>query len=50
MDPRNEDAVYASELLRLDNKKISWDMLTDVKVKPLVLPVPDAANKEEARP
>jgi len=50
MDPRNEDAVYASELLRLDNKKISWDMLTDVKVKPLVLPAPDTANKEESRP
>lgn len=33
MDPRNEDAVYASELLRLDNKKISWQLLTDVKVE-----------------
>lgn len=34
MDPRNDDAVYASELLRLDNKKVSWDLLTDVKVQP----------------
>jgi hypothetical protein len=33
MDPRNEDAVYASELLRLDNKKISWQLLTDVQVE-----------------
>jgi len=35
MDARNEDAVYASELLRLDNKKVAWDLLTDVKVKPI---------------
>lgn len=33
MDPRNEDAVYASELLRLDNKKISWQLLTDVNIE-----------------
>lgn len=39
MDPRNEDAVYASELLRLDNKKISWQMLTDVKVSREELPI-----------
>jgi hypothetical protein len=50
MDPRNEDAVYASELLRLDNQKISWDSLTDVIVKPLVLPATDATHKKEARP
>lgn len=50
MDPRNEDAVYAAELLRLDNKKISWDMLTDVKVKPLTLPGSDTEQKQESRP
>jgi hypothetical protein len=32
MDPRNEDAVYATEMLRLDNKKVSWNLLTDVKI------------------
>jgi hypothetical protein len=31
MDPKNEDAVYASEILRMDRKKVSWDFLTDVK-------------------
>lgn len=31
MDARNEDAVYAAELLRLDNNKVAWDQLTDVK-------------------
>jgi len=31
MDARNEDAVYASELLRLDRNKVSWEKLTDVK-------------------
>ncbi|MEN9990414.1 MAG: hypothetical protein RLZZ224_116 [Verrucomicrobiota bacterium] len=32
MDPRNEDAVYAAELLRLDQKKVDWKSITDVKV------------------
>jgi hypothetical protein len=36
--------------LRLDNQKISWDSLTDVIVKPLVLPATDATHKKEARP
>ncbi len=31
IDPTNEDAVYASELLRLDKKQITWSELTDVK-------------------
>lgn len=34
MDARNEDAVYAAEMLRLDKQKVSWDTLTDVKAKP----------------
>lgn len=46
MDPRNEDAVYASELLRLDNKKISWSLLTDVKTQKEENPFLDEANKE----
>lgn len=31
LDPRNEDAVYASELQRLDHGRPDWKMLTDVK-------------------
>ncbi len=31
LDPRNEDAVYASELQRLDHGRLDWKMLTDVK-------------------
>ena len=31
LDPRNEDAVYSSELLRLDHGKVDWKLLTDVK-------------------
>lgn len=38
MDARNEDAVYAAELLRLDQKRVSWESLTDVKVQALSLP------------
>ncbi len=49
MDARNEDAVYASELLRLDNKKVAWDLLTDVKVKPVQLS-PDAQGKNDSQP
>lgn len=33
-DPRNEDAVYASELQRLDHGQLDWKMLTDVKDTP----------------
>ena len=31
MDPRNEDAVYASELQRLDHGRVDWSMWTDRK-------------------
>lgn len=31
LDPRNEDAVYASELQRLDHGRLDWEILTDVK-------------------
>lgn len=34
MDAKNEDAVYASEMLRMDNRKVDWSELTDVKVTP----------------
>lgn len=31
LDPRNDDAVYASELQRLDHGRLDWKVLTDVK-------------------
>ena len=31
MDPKNDDAVYASELQRLDHGSVDWPALTDVK-------------------
>lgn len=31
MDPKNEDAVYASEVLRLDRGDFDWSLLTDPK-------------------
>ena len=31
MDPKNDDAVYASELQRLDQGNVNWTALTDVK-------------------
>jgi hypothetical protein len=31
MDPKNDDAVYASELQRIDHGAVDWAALTDVK-------------------
>jgi hypothetical protein len=31
MDPKNDDAVYASELQRLDQGSVDWSALTDAK-------------------
>ncbi|WP_035615234.1 hypothetical protein [Haloferula sp. BvORR071] len=31
MDPKNEDAVYASEIQRLDHGSVNWNSLTDAK-------------------
>ena len=31
MDPRNEDAVYAAELQRLDHGELDWGQLTDAR-------------------
>ena len=31
MDPKNDDAVYAAELQRLDHGNVNWASLTDVK-------------------
>lgn len=46
MDARNEDAVYAAELLRLDNNKVAWDKLTDVKP----VSAPKAERQTDMRP
>ena len=40
MDPKNDDAVYASELQRIDHGAVDWAALTDVK--PAADPEPDA--------
>jgi hypothetical protein len=29
LDPKNEDAVYASELQRLDKGPVDWNAITD---------------------
>ncbi|MGE9270160.1 MAG: hypothetical protein ACQKBU_05090 [Verrucomicrobiales bacterium] len=34
LDPKNEDAVYACELQRLDHGRVDWKFLTDVKPPP----------------
>ncbi len=33
MDPKNEDAVYASEVQRLDHGSVNWNEITDFKGK-----------------
>lgn len=38
MDPKNDDAVYASELQRLDQGAVDWPALTDVKPPPAEAP------------
>jgi len=48
MDARNEDAVYAAEMLRLDQKKVSWESLTDVPVRPLAMPA--STQPSDSRP
>lgn len=47
MDAHNDDAVYASELLRMDNKKINWSMFTDFKVQKEEIPLPDQGRKDQ---
>jgi len=31
VDPRNEDAVYAAEVQRLDHGRVDWELLTDFR-------------------
>jgi hypothetical protein len=38
MDPRNEDAVFAYEIQRLDTGDIDWDAITDPKKEPASSP------------
>ena len=45
IDPKNDDAVYASEIQRLDYGGVNWGALTDVKV-----PVKEGKNEGEAQP
>jgi hypothetical protein len=33
MDPKNEDAVYASEVQRLDHGELDWGVLTNAKAE-----------------
>ena len=47
MDAHNDDAVYASELLRMDNKKINWSMFTDFKLQKEEIPLPDQGRKDQ---
>ena len=47
MDAHNDDAVYASELLRMDNKKINWSMFTDFKVQKEEIPSPGEGGKDQ---
>lgn len=44
MDPKNDDAVYASELQRIDHGAVDWAALTDVKE------AADAEGDAEGRP
>jgi hypothetical protein len=45
MDPKNDDAVYASELQRLDQGAVDWSALTDVK-KAAAEPEEEVEEKE----
>ena len=47
MDARNDDAVYASELLRMDNKKINWSIFTDFKVQKEEIPLSVEGRKDQ---
>ena len=40
LDPRNEDAVYASEVYRLDQGEVDWSALTDAPEKKPETPEP----------
>ncbi|MGJ8633060.1 MAG: hypothetical protein ACSHX7_04005 [Luteolibacter sp.] len=41
IDPRNQDAVYASELSRIDNGQLNWDEVTNDKTADAIVPAED---------
>jgi len=41
LDPKNEDAVYASEVDRLDHGNVDWTVLTRPRPQPDAEPAPD---------
>ena len=40
IDPRNEDAIYESEMRRIDHGELSWVAMTDAKTKRVAAPKP----------
>lgn len=40
IDPRNEDAIYESEMRRIDHGELSWAAMTDGKTKRVATPKP----------
>ncbi len=49
LDPRNEDAVFAFEIQRLDHGDVDWNDITDAK-KPVDPPAPDLDEVETPIP
>jgi len=47
LDTKNEDAVYASEVDRLDHGNVDWTVLTRPRPTPEVLPTPDKEPVKE---
>ena len=45
LDPKNEDAVYASEVDRLDHGNVDWTFLTRPRPEPCLLYTSDAADE-----
>ena len=47
LDSKNEDAVYASEVDRLDHGNVDWTLLTRPRPTPELLPAPDKEPVKE---
>ena len=47
LDSKNEDAVYSSEVDRLDHGNVDWTVLTRPRPSPEVLPTPDSEAAKE---
>ena len=50
LDPKNEDAVYASEVDRLDHGPVDWTVLTRPRPAPDAVPAPETAPATEPVP